>query len=481
MSLRRVDARFCLAEPPRTARVLGGLEGWRDGLAEAGVEVRLSGRIDLVVAPVSAAAEAIATDAGAVILEGRGGSRQLSPVLSARSVLVRPRADRAELLLPLDERTPLAYAISNWSAGYTRRKRIRNAVASRLARHGLLREIEPVVSIGTRGTPGLPYVVRASGELGVTPDAGWFMTCGHGDALSRNVFHVFPAGADLPAWALKFSRVPGYDDSFRRDELGLALAASAGPTVSAHAPRLLGRFTVDGLEASLETAAAGRRLRTALVAPGASASKIGVIEEIAGWLLAVARDTAAPAEALRPEIDRLGRDVLPAWSSHVQNDLLVMLSGIPAVLQHNDVGSWNVVVSESGFTAVDWESARRHGLPLWDLAYFLTDALVTLEQPGSPSDQAERARRLLRGESPRSALLFSWIGRAARELGIPGGAVGPIVTLGWLHHALSRHARAEALETSGVAEDAATASVGRLASIWLDDPALGPQWRAWHV
>ena len=144
------------------------------------------------------------------------------------------------------------------------------------------------------------------------------------------------------------------------------------------------------------------------------------------------------------------------------------------------LGCWNVVVGPSGFTSVDWESAREHGLPLWDLVYFLTDALATLAGAASPQAQDELSMELLRGDSCRSPFLFGWVERAVRDLQIPREAVGPLVTLGWLHHGLSHRTRATALRRAGGGEPALPGPAGRLASIWLTDPALGVDWRAWH-
>jgi hypothetical protein len=484
MSLRRVDPRFCLPEPPRTAVVLGGVRGWAQGLAEAGVEVRTSGPVDLVVAPASAASEALATGAAAVVLEGRGGRRRLMRAgRQARALLVRPRSDRPELLVPLDQRRAAAYAIAHWSAGYSRRKAARNRLARTLVSHALMPEVDPVVAVGhSAGPPVLPYIAQAAEPLGVPADARWFMTCGHGDALSRNVLHLFRRDAEEPAWVLKFARLPGHDEQFRRDELGLGLAQGSGHVVAGRAPRLLGRFRVEGLEASLETAASGRSLRAALVAPGSARSKLSAIEEVAEWLLAVARETATRSDALRPELDRLLANVVPAWSEYgVTADLVRSLPALPAVLQHNDVGCWNVVLGRSGFTVVDWESAREHGLPLWDLVYFLTDALATLDRAATPHDQDEYSRRLLAGVSPRSSLLFRWVERAARDLDVPRASVGPIVTLGLLHHGLSHGARVEALSRVGGGDPGSPGPAGRLAPMWLRDPALGVEWKAWRA
>lgn len=482
MSLRRVDPRFCLPEPPRTALVLGGLDAWVEGLSQAGVDVRGEGPVDLVVAPEGAAPEALAAGGKTIILEGRGGARRLRELgLSVRSFLVRPRADAPEVLLPRDDPLPAVYAIRQWSAGYTRSKRLRNTLAAMLVARRALPEIDPVIAVGTTVGTRSPWVVTAAEPLGVPADVRWFMSCGQGDALSRNVFHLFRPGAADPSWALKFARVPGYDDPFRRDEAGLGLAERAGGVVRERAPRLVGRFSADGTEASLETAAVGEKLRAALLAPGGAERKLRLVQDVADWLLAMALETAAPPPAIRAELDRLLHRVVPAWASAgISPSLVTDLPPLPAVLQHNDMGCWNIVSGRSGFTVVDWESACEHGLPLWDLVYFLTDAFATLDRAFSPQEQDEHSRRLLRGESPRSRLLFASVERAACELEIPRDAVGPIVTLGWLHHGLSQRARAEVVDGMGGGEPGLPAPASRLAPSWLEDPALGIAWRAWN-
>ena len=153
------------------------------------------------------------------------------------------------------------------------------------------------------------------------------------------------------------------------------------------------------------------------------------------------------------------------------------LESLPGVLQHNDLGSWNIVVPDGRpFTALDWESARSGGLPLWDLLYFLADSLTLID--GSAGTR-EGFARLFRGESASSEWLFSWIRRAVDSLAIAPDRVGPIVTACWLHHGLSRGAR---LATLG--EHVTTAAdtdwrADAYASTWLRDPHLGPDWRTW--
>jgi Phosphotransferase enzyme family len=341
--------------------------------------------------------------------------------------------------------------------------------------------LRPWQTIGARPA-GPPFLIEAASSLGVPPQSRWYMMPGQGDPLARGLFHIFPPAEASPRWVLKFARVSGYKEPFERDERGLRLAGEAGGSVAAHAPRLLGRLEVDDLHASVETAAVGEILAMLLRRQRGGRSSIEAVEAIASWILRVAQETAAPAAALADERRRLAEEVVPKWTSQgVPPDLVDRLPELPAVLQHNDVGSWNVVVANSkDFVVVDWESARRHGLPLWDLLYFLTDALSALEGANTAEERAAAAIPLLRGDSRWSEFLFDWVRRAVDEAQIPADAVGPIATLGWLHHGLSHVRRGPAAERvepgSGIVDP-----VGLIAPAWLRDPALGPSWSRWRA
>jgi hypothetical protein len=261
--------------------------------------------------------------------------------------------------------------------------------------------------------------------------------------------------------------------AFDRDEFGLGLARSAGEVVAAHSPSLLARLDVDGLPGSVETAAVGRPLHELLARRPHS-----LVDSVAQWVVDMGVATVVPPEQLAPERQRLASDVLPAWGAHgAPDDLLLCLPPVPGVLQHNDLGSWNIVSDGIGFTAVDWESARRVGMPLWDLLYLLADALVRMEGPGDADTMVDRCLALFRGTSPYSSTLFGWVRTAVARLGIAPEAVGPLATLCWMHHGLSATVRKSALEAAPPAE---LGHLARLAGPWLADRELGPTWSAWR-
>jgi hypothetical protein len=280
---------------------------------------------------------------------------------------------------------------------------------------------------------------------------------------------------------LKFSRVQDYPEQFDREERGLKIAAGT-EEIQRHAPRLLGRLVVDGLHASLETAASGRRLREVLQGSSARAEKLALVESIADWIVEFGVATALPADALEEERRRLADDVLPRWFAEgASADYVTTLPPVPAVAQHNDLGSWNLVVTEADFTAVDWELARPHGLPLWDLLYFLADALGVIDGSTAGENRHVHTRRLFRGDLEASKVLFRWVRRAVDRLSIPSEAVGSIATLCWLHHSLTHVGRSEILEDLTGSLPSALHGTELVASDWLADPALGVTWSRWRT
>ena len=478
MSLHRVDPRFALPHVVRTATVLDGLDGWRDGLEDAGVEMRQRGDVDLVVCPPRRAAEAAALGAPALIVDGPA---DVSPAAGYRTrrILLRPTRERPTLALPLDQRAASSYALEHWSVVDRRWKRLRMEAARALVSRGRFPPwASPLVTIASRA-PGAPAFVAASGELGVPEGVGWFLSLGQGDALSRNAFQLFPDGSREPEWVLKFARVAGYAWRFDSDERGLRLAQTAGGAVAAHVPRLLGRFEVGGINASLETAAPGRRLRDVLQAPGGREAKLALVERIAGWIVELGRASSGRTEALRPELERLQVDVLPgSLALGVDTALVDRLPPLSPVTTHNDLGTWNVVAGGGSFAVVDWENAREAGLPLWDLLYFLADALTLVDGAGAPQLLPERMARLFAGEGPSSKVLFTWVRRAAEAARVPPGAVGAVATLCWRSHSLSSVAHNADIARWAPGDPPRSHGFDGLAEAWLRHPGLGPAWPA---
>jgi len=484
VSLRRVNARLVLPHPVERAVVLPGSESWIAGLEAVGVHVTADpSAAQLAVAPSRLVAEALATGAAMLIVEGRGAGRTLRRAgFAVERLLPLPSVEEPDVLLPLDRPSVARYALSRSLLPSTRLKELRNravATGQGLEFAGRLRSL---VTVGAR-EPGPPFLVAAAEGMGVSRGAGWFLASGQGDRLSRGLFQLFPPGSHEPAWALKFAAVPGYAAPFERDQRGLELVAGVGGVAAARAPRLLGRFSAGGIEASLETAAVGSRLVSYLRSSAPLPARTGAVDAIAAWVVEVETETAGSEALLADERHRLIRDVLPHWSfAGVAADLVERLPPVPAVLQHDDLGTWNLVIDGGGdrFTVLDWEGARRFGFPVWDLWYFLADAFAVLDGAVGVDAQEEHFAQLFRGELPWSERLFGWTRRAAEALALPATSVGPLAMLCWLHHGVSHLARADAVELHAPGSRPAATRFERLARRWLRDPLLGPAWPAWR-
>jgi hypothetical protein len=475
VTLRRIDARFLLPHPVRRAVVLPGIDGWKEELERANVEVGSNGSepADLVVGPADRAAEATALSPLAVIVEGRS-VRGLSRAGFRRSAyLPLPRHLNPVVFVPLGGAAPARYAVEQWAFADSRRKKVRNQILGALAGRGLLPPVRPEVVVAAPDGQ-LPFVVRAAFDVGLPPDVHPLLLAGQGDDYSRATFLLFEPRMDEPSWALKFARLPVRLSSFEREKRGLELAQQTGGVVAAHAPRWLGSFEAEGLQCTLETAARGRPLVALLRSSPDRDEKERAVARVCGWLLDVARETRTAPETLRDERRRLAEYVLPDWG--IDAALIQELPEVPAVLQHNDIGSWNVVAGGDGFTVLDWEDAVRQGLPLWDLFYFLVDAAAHLDGATDPGKHFER---LFLGEAPSSELLFTWTRTMVEELQLPHEAVGRIATLCWLQHGLSGRRRTEDTDDPRPRAHVAEGAVRELAERWLAHPGLGPGWSRW--
>jgi hypothetical protein len=366
-----------------------------------------------------------------VIVLGRRGLGALRREgYATRVVLVRAR-----LLVPLDAPAACAHALLAPHPRRSALKRLIARVALAALRLGIA--VAPVAIVATRGSRR-PALLDAAASTGAPVDGDdWYLLLGGGDDLQRLVWLCFAGG--VPRTAVKFTRVTGNAVPFDRDAAAGERLARLPAAVRERAVHHYGRLRVGDLEAVAESAAPGVPLQDLLEA---GHDRREMIDAVAQWIVDLGTATRDP----------------------------------DGVFQHTDLGTWNVLVDGARFTVVDWESSRR-GEPLWDLAYFLSDALTA----GGPRAAEARAKAILalhRGEAAESSRFFTWLERGAQTAGVD--AVGDVVLRGWQHHGRSLEARSQrGRELHGQTVAAADRGpLERLAEPWADDPELGPAWPA---
>lgn len=496
MSLRAADARLLLPRPAQSAAVLPGLPEWEAALRLAGIDVVTAGSpqdaspVDLVVAPAPAVDDAVRRGADQILLVGAGSQRALRAAgYHVEYYLCRSGERGPRLLVPFRHGNALRYLIGAGARPRSATARIRSGGVLASAAAGvpiwrLGRLVESVTVAARRPAPPYPLDVDPLGN-----PAQWALGLGAGDDLQRAVFQVFAPGARAPGRVVKVARVRGYRHAFDLDEAGLRMAAEAGPVTAAHTPALLARAECGGLQVAVESAAVGRPLHEILAGPGRDADKHRLIDAIAGWILELGRESAQPGPALESErlrLRALGSGEHPLLDVDQLGALVDRVPiTVPGVLQHNDLGSWNIVAGlPDRFVVVDWESARRPGLPLWDLVYFLTDSLLRLGD-ARPAVTPARVLDLFRGADPQSGVLFRWVRAAVTAHGLPPESVGTIVTLCLAHHATSPAARGRWLD-EWVGSEASDDGLAET-TVWRDtmrdflaDPVLGAGWDRWR-
>lgn len=417
-----------------------------------------------------------------VLLDGDGTRALTAAGYECRTYLPIPSAGEPHAWLPLDAPPVSRYALGRWTVASTNLKRARNRLLTSL----IARRRAPLrsswLTVAARSDP-MPWFVREAAARVDEPRPSWFLTVGAGESLDyRGVFHLFPDAAAEPRWVVKFARRPGLTSPFERDRAGLAVAAAAGPEAAAHAPALVASFEHAGVPASIETAAAGASLSSLLRSSATRRSKMAVIDALASWIVKLGVDSAAPPDSLGEERERLARVVIPEWRQFgLDVDLSPLIADVPAVAQHNDLWSENVVVDGRSFTVVDWEDARRHGLPLWDLVYFLADALALLDRAFDDRSRHEHFVSLFKGRARTSPFFFDHVRRAAEACSVPGDAVGPIVTACWLSQVLEHATRGEDAERFAIHGLSKLPPGEQWATLWLSDPELGPGWSSWRA
>ncbi|HWE81493.1 MAG TPA: hypothetical protein VG265_07570 [Gaiellaceae bacterium] len=473
MSMRPADYRFLAPAWPRTVLLLDGRPGEPEAFAAAGLEATERSP-DLVLTDARRAGQAARLHASTVIARG-GRARELGRAgYAVRRMIVRPGDAGPRLFVPLDAKGAVRHALVAARPDGARAKRVALRVALLASRLGL--PLPGTITVAADG--GSPALLQsAAAAAGVELGDDWCLLAGDGDDLRRAVWLGFDESGHGPAWVVKFSRVRGNSSAFEREDEVVPILEALPQVLRRHVPRRLGRFQLDGLHALVETGARGRPLQDALE-HGVEAPNL--VDDIAAWIVEVGRATPQPSSLRDAEIVRLERDVLPAWRDRgAPAGLATRVVEVAGVLQHNDLGSWNIVCEGGTFTVLDWESNRIGGLPLWDIVYFLTDAL-TAAGPRDPAVRVEIMLALLRGEAELSGRLFGWLGRAAAAAGVPRELVGPIVTLGWLHHGLSHEVRAVRAVSGGTTANPPSnrGPLQRLGERWLDDPELGIDWPA---
>ncbi|AHG93310.1 hypothetical protein J421_5775 (plasmid) [Gemmatirosa kalamazoonensis] len=232
----------------------------------------------------------------------------------------------------------------------------------------------PQGKAANRGT--VPWWVGAASRLLAEPASNdWLLLTPGSNAEAKAVGLVLDRAAKWPRAAVKLGRT---GETMARCERGLRALERLreyGVTALGHAPEPVGRL-VDAhgrLRGTVESAVSGRRLDTAVRSD--TVSRLTV--ETTDWLTALAIATRGPPRddawerLLRPTVDRFRDGAGGLVDSALCEEAVALLAGVkslPTVFEHHDCRPWNIYrTRDHRLVAFDWDNARPHGLPAFDL------------------------------------------------------------------------------------------------------------------
>ena len=325
--------------------------------------------------------------------------------------------------------------------------------------------VDRPVSIEPKGAERLPSVIADRRVWAAAPaDTVALVTSGQDDG-SRVVLLPFETRTTKPAIAVKIARHACFNHRTAAEHRALtAVHDRLGGSLADSVPRPGWCGAWNGLAVAVEQCAPGPTLRSTSGAWARSQrARIDDLRAATDWTTAFNRAWCVERQTwsavrygqwIEPAIDRY-RDVFRTTRDHdrlfaAMRARSATLGGatVPIVLQHNDLGPWNIHRDGDRLTVIDWEQdgcdlSERVGLPVLDLVYFITHWFYDARVLRRADDQLRGFERLFTAE-PRDrfvAAATDAIATYVRRLEIDRPFVPVLLVLTWIARALDRLAR----------------------------------------
>lgn len=323
------------------------------------------------------------------------------------------------------------------------------------------------------------YLRSIAREAGIDIDRHRWGLAARGQFNSRKVlFFLFEGASESPEYIVKMTRDPALNARLENEERALALLEEKGIGDRETLPRPAFFGHHSGLAILGETIVDGKPFRERTSGTADCPHARAAID----WLVDLGattadRTTATPlqvVEGLQTLFKRFTRiyQIDPGHYRFLARQIAAIgssRSGFPLVFQHGDPGTWNILVTREGRVAfLDWEAFEPHGMPLWDLFYFM-------RAYGAWSARMDGVKNSLKGfvqqfmaDSALSQLLIEATDRYCDRSGLSKDLIGPLFYTCWMHRALKEATRLSAARL----ERGHYVSLLRLCIDQCDAPAL---------
>jgi len=326
------------------------------------------------------------------------------------------------------------------------------ALARRVQRRERVCERHAVISVHGGSPARQPAWLRQIAAAGgVTIDDCRVGLAAAPDYPSRKaILFLRPEGADAARYVVKLARDGAFNDRLDNEWRALSLLAQAGIGDDETVPRPAFFGYHAGLAVLGQTTIAGAPFRQETT--GVASCRLawrGI-----AWLEALGVATATRSIAANDEIAAALHRLLarysaiykPAAEEHAAlagliDRIAACKTPLPAVFQHGDPGTWNMLITADGRPAfLDWEAAEPHGVPLWDLFYFMRSFGIGVAGATGANTLKAFADQFL-FDTPVSRGLGELVERHCTRIGIDRRLAEPLFFTCWMHRALKESMR----------------------------------------
>jgi hypothetical protein len=253
--------------------------------------------------------------------------------------------------------------------------------------------------------------------------------------------------ADTPRYVVKMPRHPDEGGRLEREAAALAHVTAAGVDDGVTVPRVVFSGTVgrERLPVLGQLGLAGAPFRRRM----SGTPDDPVLATLVDWVTGLGAGSAEPAkpgevaERLEPLLHDFLRGGPSAEERRVLTDAVAALcdaQDLPLVLEHGDLGVWNVLVRLDGRPAVlDWEAGVPRGMPMWDLLYLLRSYAASSTRAGA--DRARAVLDLLEGRPPLGDSFIGATAQYASALRLDPSLLVPLLLTCWMHRAQKEASR----------------------------------------
>jgi len=261
-------------------------------------------------------------------------------------------------------------------------------------------------------------------------------------ASSHVVFLVLAKGRPEPLLVAKLPRLAGAGASVEREVANLRAVQALRPGGFDSIPRVIAFEEYRGRPILVETALAGEPMDPATVRRNRS----GCCDAVTGWLTEVQRPVAGRDEAGPGWFERLAEQPL-RWfeTAFPLLDEEARLLGrtwelaeplrdaaLPLVVEHGDLSNPNILLRKGGgLGVVDWELAEPHGLPTYDLFFFLTYAAFAQRNARTNGEYLAAFHAAFFGPA---AWARPYVAAYVERLRVPADALTPLFVLCWARY-----------------------------------------------